>query len=108
MVFDKFKQKQVENMMKKMNLNLEEVAAKRVVIETENSKTIIKNPQIMIAKMMGKDVYQITGDVVNISEEDIKTVMLKTGKQKETVIDKLEELNNDLAKAIMELKEEKR
>ena len=107
MVFKKFKQKQVENIMKKMNLNLEEIKSKRVIIESEEKKTIIKNPQVMIAKMMGKDVYQITGDVIDISEEDIKTVMEKTGKPKETVLDKLEELNSDLAKAIMELKDEK-
>ena len=57
---------------------------------------------------MGKDVYQISGEVsesISINEKDIEFVMEKTGKDRDTVVKKLEELNNDLVKAIMELKE---
>ena len=62
----------------------------------------------MLADMMGREVYQISGEVSEsfpVSEDDVKLVMDKTGKDRNTVVKKLEELNNDLAKAITELRE---
>lgn len=99
--------KKIEKMMKKLNLNVRQVEAEEVVIRGKSRKIVIKNPEIMIANMVGREVYQITGDVeesVPASEEDIQMVMEKTGRDRETVVGKLEELDNDLAKAIMELK----
>lgn len=102
--------KKIQQMMKKLNMNVREVYADEVVIKSEGKETIISNPQIMIVEMSGKDVFQITGDVSERSsanEKDIKMIMEKTGKDKETVVQKLKELDNDLARAIMELSEEK-
>ncbi|MBI2579566.1 MAG: nascent polypeptide-associated complex protein [Candidatus Aenigmarchaeota archaeon] len=100
-------QKNIEKMMKKLNLNVRQVDADEVVIKGKNKKILIRKPEIMIADMMGREVYQITGEVeesVAMNEEDIQMVMEKTGKDRKTVVDKLEELDNDLARAIMELK----
>ena len=101
--------RKLEKIMKKLNMNVREIAATEVVIKSEDKEIIIKNPQVMIADMMGKEVYQITGDVYEgtaLREEDIHLVMAQTGKDKQTVVETLKRLNNDLAKAIMELKEE--
>jgi NACalpha-BTF3-like transcription factor len=87
---------------------VQQVEAEVVVIKSRGKNIIISKPEIMIAKLMGRDVYQITGEVSEsypMSEEDIQMVMDKTGKDRNTVVKKLEELNNDLARAIMELKE---
>lgn len=102
--------KKVKEMMKKLNMNVREVRAEEVVIKCKKKNIVISQPEIMIADMMGKEVYQISGVVSEsdqISEKDIKMVMQKTGKSRETVVKKLEELNNDLAKAILELKSKK-
>lgn len=107
-MFGKHDPKKVQEMMKKLNMKVREVEADKVIIQGKDREIIIDKPQIMIADMMGKEVYQITGDVYErapVNEEDVKLVMNKTGKDRETVVKKLEELNNDLAKAIMELKE---
>jgi len=100
--------KKVADMLKKMNINIREVKAEEVVIKCNDKNIIISKPEIMIADLMGKDVYQISGEVsesISINEKDIEFVMEKTGKDRDTVVKKLEELNNDLVKAIMELKE---
>ena len=100
--------KKIQDMMKKLNMNVTEVPAVEVIIKCKDKNIIISEPEVMIADMMGKEVYQISGTVSEaeqISEKDIKMVMEKTGKDRETVVKKLEELNNDLAKAIIELKE---
>jgi len=99
--------KKVQQMMKKLNLNVQELEAEEVIIRTKNKNIIISNPEVMIADMMGKEVYQISGEVSEadiISDKDIEMVMEKTGKDRDAVVKKLEELNNDLARAIMELK----
>src|SRR3989344_6498606 len=100
--------KKVADMLKKMNINIREVKAEEVIIKCNDKNIIISKPEIMIADLMGKDVYQISGEVsesISINEKDIEFVMEKTGKDRDTVVKKLEELNNDLVKAIMELKE---
>ncbi|MDI6721278.1 MAG: nascent polypeptide-associated complex protein [Candidatus Aenigmarchaeota archaeon] len=100
--------KKIEKMMKRLNLNVRQVDADKVVIEGKEKKIVIRNPEIMIADMMGREVYQITGNVeesMPVREEDILMVMEKTGKDRKTVVEKLEELDNDLARAIIELKE---
>ncbi len=99
--------RKIQEMMKKMNMNVKEVYAEEVIIRCRDKNIIISRPEVMIADIMGKEVYQISGEVSesdNIKEEDIKIVMEQTGKDRETVAQKLKELNSDLAKAIMELK----
>ncbi|MBI4154036.1 nascent polypeptide-associated complex protein [Candidatus Woesearchaeota archaeon] len=99
--------KKIEEMMKKLNMNIQQLPAEEVTIKTKDRNLVISNPQIMIARMGGRDIYQITGDVKEsgkANEEDIQMVMEKTGKDRETVEKKLEELDNDLARAIIELK----
>ena len=100
--------KKMEKMMKKLNLNVQQIEADSVVIKQRGKNIVISKPEIMIAKLMGRDVYQITGEVsesMSASEEDISMIMEKTGKDRDAVVKKLEELNNDLARAILELRE---
>ena len=100
--------KKIQQMMKKLNLNVRQIEAETVVIKAKDKEIIINKPEIMIADMMGKEVYQITGEVYEktpVDESDISLVMEKTGKDRNTVARKLEELDNDLAKTIRELKQ---
>ena len=100
--------KMIEQMMKKLNMKVQEIPAELVIIKTKDKNIIISRPEIMLADMMGREVYQISGEVSEsfpVSEDDVKLVMDKTGKDRNTVVKKLEEFNNDLAKAITELRE---
>ena len=100
--------KKMEKLMKKLNMNVQQLEADVVTIKTKNKDIVISNPEVMIANVMGREVYQITGNVSEskpVNEEDVRMVMEKTGKDRDTVVKKLEELNNDLAQAIMELRE---
>jgi len=107
-MFGKIDPRKMEQMMKKLNMNVKNIDAKEVIIKTADGDIIISNPEVMVVDMMGKDVYQISGNVSSgANEEDIKMVMEHTGKSRVDVEKKLEELNNDLARAIIELKEKK-
>ena len=100
--------KKVEQIMKKLNMKVQQIEAEEVVIRTKDKDIIISRPEIMLADMMGREVYQVSGEVSErtlVNEDDVRMIMDKTGKDRDIVVKKLEELDNDLAKAIMELKE---
>src|SRR5690606_34088734 len=101
--------KQMEGMMKKMGISQEEISGKKVTIEkSDGNLIIIENPTIVKIKMQGNTSFQISGELNEISkegeisEEDIKTVMEKTGSSFEEAKKTLEK-TKDLAEAILEL-----
>ena len=86
--------------------------ASRVIIEkTDNSRIIIDNPSVTKIKMQGQETFQIAGEITEesaeeeISEEDIKTVIEKTGVSEKIARETLEKNNGDLAETILELSE---
>lgn len=103
--------KKMQAVMKQMGIAQEEIDAYRVIIEkTDNSKIIIENPSVTKIKMQGQETFQIAGDIyedqeteeLEISEDDIKTVMEKTNCSEEKARQTLEK-TKDLAEAILEL-----
>lgn len=101
--------KKMMGMMKQLGISQEEIEAKRVVIEGEDKKIIINNPNVVKIKMSGQESFQITGDVEleeeseEIKEKDVKQVIEKTKCSKEEAIKALKESEGDLAEAILSL-----
>jgi len=99
--------KQMQGMMKKMGIAQEEIDASRVIIEkVDGKKIIIQNPEIMKIKMQGNTSYQISGEEYEeeqkISEEDIQTIIEKTGCTRNQARESLEK-TGDLAESILNL-----
>jgi len=93
-------------MMKKMGINIRELKAIKVIIETPDKQYIFENPSISIMEMKGQKTYQIVGEPKiksKIREEDIELVAEKTGKSKEEARKALEEAEGDIAQAILNL-----
>ncbi len=108
-MFSGLNPKKMQAMMKQMGISQEEISASRVIIEkTDNKKLIIENPSVTKIKMQGQETFQIAGDIseetaeVGISEQDIQTIVEKTGVSKEKAKETLEK-TDDLAEAILEL-----
>ncbi len=103
MYFDKNAMK----MLQRMGLRVEEIRAKRVVIEQEDgTKIIFEDPQVMKTTMQGQTAYQIVGTPrveEEIKEEDVKLVMEKTGASREEAVEALKKANGDIAEAILKL-----
>ena len=101
--------KKMKAMMKQMGINQEEVAAKRVVIEKEDSKIVIDNPSVQKITMQGQESWQIAGEAreeaLGVSEDDILMVAEKTGKSKAEAKKALESVNGEIAEAIVKLSE---
>ncbi len=101
--------KKMQAVMKQMGIGQEEIPAEKVIIEkSDGNKIIINNPSVQKITMQGQESFQISGDVNEeaeeaFTEEDIKTVMEKTGASEKKAREALENSNGDLAEAILEL-----
>ncbi|MCH8329481.1 MAG: nascent polypeptide-associated complex protein [Nanoarchaeota archaeon] len=103
----------VQRAMKRMGIKQEEIDATEVIIKTSDKEIIINNPQVSKVNMMGQETFQISGQIEEhalssepeINEEDIQTVMEQASVTEEQAKEAIEKNDNDLAKAIMALKE---
>ena len=104
--------RQMQQMMRKMGIQQQEINATEVIIKTADKEIIITNPSVAKVNMMGQETFQISGEInersistsPEISEEDIKTVMEQANVSHAAAKKAIEEANGDLAKAIMNLK----
>ena len=97
----------MQAMMKQMGMSQDEIDASKVIIEkTDGSNIIINNPSVMKIKIQGQESFQVSGDITEetagLSEQDIQTIVEKTGKTQEQAKAALEK-TGDLAEAILDL-----
>jgi len=112
--------KKMQGMMKQMGIAQDEIDAIRVTIEKDDGgKIIIDDPSVVKIKMQGSENFQISGaiteieggevetgdveEVVDNTEEDIKTLMEKCNCLEEEARMALEKSGGDLTEAMLEL-----
>lgn len=106
--------RQMQQMMKKMGIQQEDIDAEQVIIVCSDRKIVITNPSIQKVNMSGNKSYQISGnesvepldsnkeeEVLELTEEDINTVMNQTGCTEKEAIEALEDTNGNIAEAII-------
>src|SRR3989304_1274662 len=98
--------KKMQAMMKQMGMSQEEIDAIRELIEKNNGSKIVRvNPSVAKISFQGNESFQISGEVkeegagFTISEEDIATIMEKTGAKRADAKAALEETRG-IAEAI--------
>ena len=102
--------KKMQQAMKQMGISSEEIDAKSVIIETQDSRLIIEEPQVVKITMQGQSSFQISGTVrkeEKTSEEDVKMVAEQAEVSEEKAKEALKDAKGDIAEAIMTLKEGK-
>ena len=103
--------KKMNAMMKQMGIDQKEIPTEKVIIEKEDgSKIIIQPASVTKITMQGQESFQITGEISEEAEEeftdnDVQTVVEKTGCSKSEAKKALENSNGDLAEAILGLSE---
>ncbi len=113
--------KKMQAVMQKMGIAQEEIDASKVIIETPEKNIIISNPSVIKINMQGQTNFQISGDIgeeesefesmddvleeenEDTSEEDIKTIIEKTGCSEEQAKGALEKSDGDLTDALLSL-----
>lgn len=103
--------KQMQQAMKKMGVEQEDIDATRVVISMPEHDLVFNNPQVSQVNMMGQETFQLVGDfdvvpretTPDITLEDIQTIVEQTGVSNQEAKEALEKSKGDLAQAIMML-----
>lgn len=108
----KMNSRQMQQMMKKLGINIKEIKnVEEVIIRTDSKEYIIDNAEVTIMDAKGQKTYQVTGNAriedreETIPDKDIELVVEQTGANKEDAEKALEESNGDIAEAIMKLTE---
>ena len=102
--------RQMNQMMKRLGINVKEIKnVEKVIIQTDEKEYIFEDAEVTIMDAQGQKTYQITGNPSIIErkeefkEEDIKLIIDQTGKSEEEAKKALEETKGDIAEAIMKL-----
>jgi len=96
--------------MQRMGIRSEEIEALEVVIRCSDREIVIHHPSVSKVNMMGQNTFQIVGEAkersleVEISDEDVATVIDQTGVSREEARAAIEKHHGDLAAAILMLK----
>ncbi|MDI3544425.1 MAG: nascent polypeptide-associated complex subunit alpha [Candidatus Woesearchaeota archaeon] len=104
-------QRQLKQAMKRMGIQQEEIESERVIIELPDSRIVIENPSVLKVNMMGQSNYQISGEEnieekdnsLEITSDDIKTVMESASCSEEEARKALQENDGDIAKSILSI-----
>ena len=110
-MFPDMNPREVQKAMKKLGIRQEEIDAELVIIKTASKDLVIKNPQVSRINMMGQETIQVIGSIteieknekIELSDDDVLTVMEQASCTKEEAIVALEESNGNLAEAILKL-----
>jgi len=105
--------RKAQALMRRMGIQQQEIDAQEVIIKLADKEIVIKNPQVSKVNMMGQETFQVVGNAeervysgeLEISEEDIKTVMEQTNADEETAKETIQKNKGDLAASILELKQ---
>ena len=102
--------RQMNQMMKRLGINVKEIDnVKKVIIETDTKQYIFEEASVTMMDAQGQKTYQITGrpKIVDkkeeIPKEDIDLVVEQTGKSEEEAKKALTETKGDIAEAILKL-----
>ena len=102
--------RQMNQMMRRLGINVKEIEnVQKVIIQTDTKQYIFEDAEVTVMDAQGQKTYQISGKpkiIVKkekIPTEDIKLVMEQTGKTADEAKKVLEETKGDIAEAIMKL-----
>lgn len=113
-MFPGMNSRKAAQLMKRMGIQQVEIPANEVIIRTDEKEIVITEPQISKVNMMGKDTFQIMGNISErelssqpeISSDDIKTVMEQADVSEDEAKKAISDSKGDLAKAILSLKKD--
>jgi nascent polypeptide-associated complex subunit alpha len=125
--------RQMRRRMQQQGIDMDQVDATRVIIESTDKTLVIEEPEVILMKQMGQEIYQVIGEAKEysqseievsereefaeeegpldtsevkpkITENDIMLVASQTNVTQKEAEAILEECDGDIAKAILMLK----
>ncbi len=66
-----FGSRQMRRKMKTQGIDMDQIEATKVIIEGPEKTLVIEQPEVMLMKQMGQEIYQIIGEAEEFSTGDI-------------------------------------
>ncbi|GAH24642.1 unnamed protein product [marine sediment metagenome] len=66
-----FASRQIRRRMQQQGVEMDQINATRVIIEGVEKTLIIDQPEVVLMKQMGQEIYQVIGEAQEYSPEDI-------------------------------------
>jgi nascent polypeptide-associated complex subunit alpha len=63
--------RQMRRRMQQQGIDMNQIDATRVIIETTDKTLIIDQPEVILMKQMGQEIYQVIGDASEVSPGEI-------------------------------------
>ncbi len=108
--------RKMEQMMKQMGIDVDELDVSEVIIRTDDGDLVFDDPEVTKMDARGQETYQVLGsptkqeaaipdadDTPAIPEEDIQTVVDRTGASEDAAREALEANDGDLIAAVADL-----
>lgn len=103
-------QRQMNQMMRRLGINVKNIEnVEKVIIQTNTKEYIFDDAEVTIMEAQGQKTFQISGNPVVKEKaekqinDDIKLIVEQTGKSEEEARKALKETNGDIAEAILKL-----
>ena len=104
--------RQMNQMMRRLGINIKEIEnVQKVIIKTDTKEYIFDDAEVTLMDAQGQKTYQISGKPRildkkdEIPKEDIELIVEQTGVSFEKAKKALEKTKGDIAEAILELNE---
>ncbi|TES94556.1 MAG: Nascent polypeptide-associated complex protein [Promethearchaeota archaeon] len=94
-----FASRQMRRRMQQQGIEMDQIDATRVIIECQDKTLVIDQPEVILMKQMGQEMYQIIGDAEEYSSGEFtieEGVDAKSLEQTEEGISKLVITENDI------------
>ena len=94
-----FASRQMRRRMQQQGIEMDQIDATRVIIECQDKTLVIDQPEVILMKQMGQEMYQIIGDAEEYSSGDFtieEGVHVKSLEPTEEGISKLVITENDI------------
>lgn len=98
----------MQKMMKQMGMKMDEIPAKRIVVDLGDEEMVFESPELNKISVKGQDMFQLQGEYTTRSkgpsQDDVELVAEKAGVSEDEAREALQE-HDDLTEAIMSLQE---
>lgn len=82
-----FASRQMRRRMQQQGIDMEPINATRVIIEGPENTLVIDQPEVVLMKQMGQEIYQVIGDAEEYSVGEVQIGDMEEGEREDAIVE---------------------
>ena len=78
---------QMRRRMQQQGIDMEQINATRVIIEGPENTLVIDQPEVVLMKQMGQEIYQVIGDAEEYSVGEVQIGDMEEGEREDAIVE---------------------